>query len=222
MEKELAYTQPVSDRLIAGWEIVSVISSFLMAEWIIRPFGSRDKLVAAIPLGIALIVIILSHYARGETLRSLGWRFDNFWQAIRFLALPTLCMAAVIISAGWAIKGFGSNKWREWQWVAWLPLWALVQQYALQGFINRRAQIVFGTGYKSILAVAVVFAMLHLPNPWLTVGTFIGGGVWAATYQRFPNLFALSLCHGLMSWLLVLALPGSVLGGLRVGLRYFV
>ncbi len=222
MEKELTSTQPVSDRLVASWEILSVISSFLMAEWIIRPFGSRDKLIAAIPLSIALIVMILSHVARGETFRSLGWRFDNFWLAIRFLAIPTFCGVAVILFAGWATKGFGSSKWREWQWVLWLPLWALVQQYALQGFINRRAQIVWGTGYRSILLVAVVFALLHLPNPGLTVGTFVGGALWAAAYQRFPNLFALSLCHGLMSLLLVWALPGSVLGGLRVGLRYFV
>ena len=222
MEKELASTQTVSDRLIAGWEIASVISSFLMAEWIIRPFGSRDKLIAAIPLGIALMVMILSHIARGETLRTVGWRFDNFWRAIRLLAIPALIMAALILLCGWATRGFSSNKWREWQWVLWLPVWALVQQYALQGFINRRAQIVFGVGYKSILAVALVFAVLHLPNPWLTAATFVGGAVWAAAYQRIPNLFALSVCHGLMSWLLVWALPGSVLGGLRVGLRYFV
>ena len=223
MENEFAYTEAaVSDRLVAGWEIVSVVSSFLMAEWIVRPFGSRDKLIAAIPLGIALMVMIFSHIARRENLRTLGWRLDNFWPAVRFLAIPTLCVAALIFLAGWATKGFGSNKWREWQWVLWLPVWALVQQYALQGFMNRRAQIVFGVGYKSVFAVAVVFALLHLPNPWLTLATFIGGAVWAAAYQRFPNLFALSLCHGLMSLLLVWALPGSILGGLRVGLRYFV
>jgi membrane protease YdiL (CAAX protease family) len=222
MEKDLNHTQPVSDRLIASWEIASIISSFLMAEWIIRPFGSRDRFIAAIPLGIALIVMILSHVARGETLRAIGWRLDNFWPAIRFLAIPTAGMAVLIVLAGWATSGFGSNKWREWQWVAWLPFWALVQQYALQGFINRRAQIVFGVGYRSVLAVALVFAVLHLPNPWLTVATFVGGALWAAAYQRFPNLFAVSLCHSLMSLLLVWALPGSVLGGVRVGLRYFV
>jgi hypothetical protein len=222
MENEITHSPAVSDRLIAGWEIASVICSFLMAEWIIRPYGTRDKLVAAVPLGMALMVMILSHIARGETLRTLGLRRDNFWSAMRFLAIPTLAVASAILFAGWITKGFGSNKWREWQWVLWLPVWALVQQYALQGFINRRAQIVFGVGYRSILTVAVLFAVLHLPNPWLTLATFVGGAVWAATYQRFPNLFALSLCHGLMSWLLVWALPSSVLGGLRVGLRYFV
>lgn len=222
MEKDLNHTQPVSDRLIASWEIASIISSFLMAEWIIRPFGSRDKFIAAIPLGIALIVMIISHVARGETLRTIGWRTDNFWPAIRFLAIPTAGMVILIVLAGWATRGFGSNKWREWQWVVWLPVWALIQQYALQGFVNRRIQIVFGAGYRSVLAVALVFAVLHLPNPWLTVATFVGGALWAAAYQRFPNLFAVSLCHSLMSLLLVWAVPGSVLGGLRVGLRYFV
>src|SRR6266508_3065294 len=57
--------------------------------------------------------------------------------------------------------------------------WGLVQQYVLHSFINRRAQIIRGPGRFSILLVAIIFAGLHLPNPWLTVITFAGGVIWA-------------------------------------------
>jgi len=60
-----------------------------------------------------------------------------------------------------------------------------------------------------------------LPNPFLTVATLVGGILWALTYQRIPNLFALSISHALISLLLVFALPNSILKGLRVGFRYF-
>jgi membrane protease YdiL (CAAX protease family) len=222
MEQEDIAESKSGDRIIAGWEIVSVVMSFLMAEWVVRPFGSHDRFTAVLPLALAIILMVLSHRARGETLKSIGWRLDNFWPAVRLLILPTLGVAILIVVAGFLTAGFGSDKWREWRWLLWLPVWALVQQYALQGFVNRRAQIVFGSGYRSILLVATVFALLHLPNPWLTIATFIGGVVWATVYQRFPNLFATALSHAVMSLLLVWAIPTSLLRSLRVGLRYFL
>ncbi len=113
--------------------------------------------------------------------------------------------------AGWAVLGFP----------LWGLLWGLLQQYVLQGFVNRRAQILLGRGWLSALLTASVFALLHLPNPWLTAATFAGGLLWAWAYQRAPNLWALALSHALMTWVLVSTVPADALRGLRVGYKFF-
>lgn len=204
----------------ALWEIVSVVTSGLIAEWVVLAFVGRNKLVLAIPIVLALGLMIFSHRERAETLRTIGFRSDNFLAACRLLLLPTVAAVLAILAVRW-FSGHSllAGPWRSRLLV--LPLWTLFQQYALNGFINRRAQLAFGPGTKSILLVAVVFAILHLPNPILAILTFSGGLLWAAVYQRQPNLFALALSHTIVSLTLALTVPPHFLNSLRVGFKYF-
>ena len=211
----------LGDKTLAVWEIASVTSSFLFAEWMIQPFAGSSQLVSAIPIGLAFALMLLSHHARGETAREIGWRMDNFFGTVRLLILPMIGLGILIVVIGWLSRGLRSDKLQIWQWVVWLPVWGLIQQYVLQGFINRRAQIIWGRGARSVLLVACVFGLLHLPNPWLSVATFVGGAVWAWVYQRAPNLPALALSHALLSLVLASSFPASAINSLRVGIRYF-
>lgn len=216
----------VGDRALAAWEIASVASSILIAEWVLSAVMGRSKLAVVIPIALAFVLMIGSHRLRGETLHELGFRFDNFLRAGKLLVLPMLLTAVLALLAGWWFGG----EINFLRWHAGRPIvgqlvlgfgWGLVQQYVLQGFINRRAQVIWGQGWLSILLVAIVFGGLHLPNPWLTVLTFGGGIIWAAVYQRAPNLFALAVSHSLMTWVLVSTLPASALNHLRIGFKYF-
>lgn len=212
--------EPGDSRALAAWEIVSVISSFLIASWLILPFAENSKLIAAVPVGLAFALLWMSHRVRGETMRALGLRMDNFSAAVRLLLLPMLCAGVVIILIGWWNQSLRfESLWRA-RFIL-LPVWAFAQQYVLQGFINRRAQMIWGKGVRSILLVGILFALLHLPNLWLSVATFAGGILWAYVYQRIPNLFALAFSHSAMSLLLVLSLPPSLINSLRVGFKYF-
>lgn len=213
------------DRALAAWEIVAASMSALVAEWVVGTLAGRGRLLLLIPVTTAIALMLLSHRIRGESARAVGWRLDNFWDAARLLLLPMLVVSALLVGLGWYAGTLDFSRWEGGQSIMGVPglslVWGPLQQYALQGFINRRAQVALGRGTLSVLLVGLLFALFHLPNPWLTFATFAGGLLWAYVYQRTPNILAVGLSHSLMTWVMISSVPPGALHNLRVGFKYF-
>jgi len=213
--------QNLSERMLAFWEIVSVMSSVVIAEWLALSLVRENRAIFLIPVVLAFGLMLSSHWLRRESLRDIGIRLDNFRAALFQLTLPTLIIAGLIVGTGWLLGGLHSPEQGSRTRYLLLPLWAFLQQYVAQGFMNRRFQMVCGRGSLSIIFVGVIFGLLHLPNPFFAALTFVAGVIWAAAYQRTPNLFAPALSHALLAIVLSLSLPLTWVHDLRVGFKYF-
>ena len=213
------------DRALAAWEIAAASTSALAAEWVVGTLVGRGRLLLLIPVTTAVVFMLVSHLIRGESAREVGWRLDNFPKAARLLLAPMLAVSALLVGTGWYAGTLDFGRWEGGQSILGVPglslVWGLLQQYALQGFINRRAQAALGRGSLSVLLVALLFALFHLPNLWLMFATFAGGLLWAYVYQRAPNIFAVGLSHSLMTWVMISSVPPGALHNLRVGFKYF-
>ena len=213
------------DRALAAWEIVAASTSALAAEWVVGTLAGRGRLLLLIPVTTAVALMLLSHRVRGESAREIGWRLDNFAEAARLLLPPMLAVSALLVGLGWYAGTLDFGRWEGGQSILGVPglslVWGVLQQYALQGFINRRAQVALGRGALSVLLVGLLFALFHLPNFWLMFATLAGGLLWAYVYQRAPNILAVGLSHSLMTWVMISSVPAGALHNLRVGFKYF-
>jgi membrane protease YdiL (CAAX protease family) len=220
MQNEETPSGSIKPSTLALWEILSVLVSCLIAEWVILAFVGTSKVALAIPIILALVLMIFSHTVYGEAPREIGFRSDNFLAAAKLLFLPTLAAVTLIIFISDPTSSQVAGRSLHWRFLL-LPLWALFQQYALQGYFNRRAQIVFGKGWKSVVLVALIFGVVHLPNPVFFLLTFVSAAIWALVYQKQPNLFALALSHAVASITATLFLPSAWINSFRVGFKYF-
>lgn len=78
------------------------------------------------------------------------------------------------------------------------PVWALIQQFVLQGLLVRNLETLGWPTVAIIPVSAVGFGLAHLPD-WPLMGICAGVGVlWTLIWLRTRNLWPLALCH---AWL---------------------
>jgi membrane protease YdiL (CAAX protease family) len=216
--------EPFSLRVVSGLEIASVISSVLLTTWALIPLQPRHRWLTSIPAVLAVGLMLHSHRVRGERLGELGFTTRGFGRAVGLVLPPTLLACGIFAAIGYWNGSFHrtSNFWTN---LLVVPVWGLIQQYVLQGFIYRRCREMMaeaGRPWPAMLTAAGLFALVHAPNRTLMLLTFCGALIWTWVYERAPNLFALALSHAAISLMLMNSLPSWLLESMSVGYKHFL
>jgi membrane protease YdiL (CAAX protease family) len=185
----------------------------LFYTWAIEPIAPRWAV--AVP---TLVVIGLSIW---RALRSGEWgvRPSAFLPALLWAATATAVATLAMYLAG-SLLGTWHDRRDGWSRLGVLIPWGLGQQFALQTVFLREAQAALSKSSGRWLA-ALLFAALHLPNPFLTAATALGALAWCWIYDRHPNLLPLALSNAVVTLAILYAFDETVTGGLRVGAAYW-
>lgn len=152
--------------------------------------------IGAVTAVVAYVVV------RGRTepglLSELGFTTQNLAPAF---AITTAWF--VVAMSGMALIAHERGHLRLHPHIGWglvfYPLWGVVQQLLVQGFVARNlaAQRRIPGGRASIaLLCATLFGLLHAPHRELVIATFLLGVTFTAVYLRYRNLWPLGLYHG--------------------------
>lgn len=205
-------------RAVAAVELAAFAASILAFIWWLEPLGNSG-ITAAFYVYIFAFAVG-SNLLHGDALRSVGIRIDTLARSARDVALPTAVAVALFALVGWIA---GSLRWPEGAsiatGVAGYTAWALVQQYALNGFVLQRL-LDAGLRRRAPLAAAALFALMHLPNPGLMALTFAGGLVWCRSFMGAPNLLPPAVSHACAALAADRSLPAWFVAGLRIGPGY--
>jgi len=202
----------------SAWLDIAAMTALLLSYlWLWqRTFPGELFVCIALVVGLA----VWSHWRRGETPRDLGFRLDNLAPAAIKVFSFVGPLIVVILLAGMWLGSFRVLARDEFlARLIILPLFGLAQQYLLLGFYLRRYEEALPGSRLPVLATALTFSLLHLPNSFLVGATFLTGLGYCWLYKRAQNLWVLGLAHGLLSLAVSVSISKSLASGMKVGSR---
>lgn len=191
---------------------LAILTIVLAYTWVIDPIA--PGWVVSIPVTLVVGLAIWHALRSGDS----GLEPAAFLPALWPSGVLTVSAAGAIALAGSRL-GTWHDRHDGWMSVAALILWGFGQQFALHTVFLSEAQATVGR-HSGIVVAAVLFAALHLPNPFLTAMTLAGALAWCWIYDRHPNLLPLALSHALLTLAILYAFSDAMTGHLRVGVGY--
>lgn len=214
--RERDAVNPKAKRWLAGAEVAAMTALVPAFIWDLQFRWPNSWIV--FPAWLALSFLI-----HRDTPKALGWRADNLWAATRPAAVFFVLFAAALLLFAVVLGTIQTPPLHLFspRRIGLYLAFCLLQQVALQSFLNNRLLVVCSHRIVSSLLAGAIFAAAHWPNPVLVPVTLIGGSVLAALFARERNILPLVIGQALIGSLLWICFPVEWHHRMRVGPRYF-
>jgi hypothetical protein len=168
-------------------------------------------------------LILLSHALHRDSLRDLGLGFTEMRACAQWVLPLAIVFYLPLLGYGWAhhrLQAIFPN-WQSLLSLLGYGIWCAFQQYLTQSYFNNRLMTIIHNHHVSSVLVGIMFAATHIPNPILTVATFVAGFIFAEVFARHRNIWPLALAQAVGGFLLGAVSPESLIHHLRVGPGYW-
>ena len=201
-------------RFWSVFQIILLLATIEGALWSEAPTQGYWYVAGVVVL---LGCVLLSH----PRLRPLGIGLRGMWGAAWVIPLALAICTVVIIAAAklGTLKLLYGPKPVYWHSIFY-AIWALEQQFMLNSFFYKRFEHLLGDSTATVVATALLFSLVHIPNPVLVPATFLGGLLFVETFRRWRNIYPLAIAHAMFGLTLAITVPDEWIRHMRVGLGY--
>ena len=178
-------------------------------------------LVKVISVILSSCLFVISLLIRGDSLKELGIRLDNFYRSGRECAMISVLSIIVVTS----VSVFYFDRFNMDHLIHYFvkffkdPLWAnlhrisqrIGQQFLLQSVFLIRFLLIFQRKSIALASTTVLFSLAHSPNMKLMILSFLFGSICCLLSLRNRNIFTIGLMHAVFTMVLSpFLIPGQV------------
>jgi len=158
-----------------------------------------------------------------DTPKTLGWRADNFGNAVKRSAAVFVPFIIGLCFAGLVLGGLHRpfNHLLIPKHFLGYMAFCLLQQVGLNSYVTNRLFAATHSPLRASLIAGTIFAALHWPNPVLVPLTWIGGIAMSWLFARERNILPLALGQGILGALVWWAFPVAWHHAMRVGPGFY-
>lgn len=178
--------------------IEATYPALMVILWVwFEPFG-RNHYISNAFIALNIVILLGIVYVEGApSLKESGiiLRPELQIQAIKEALVIVCCGVAILLGIGFISD---SIVWKPGllKSIFVYPLWALMQDAVVLVFILPRARITFGSYGEAY--TALLFTIIHLPSPALTIAAFVLAAVMIAFWKKYQSLIAIAFVHGIL------------------------
>jgi membrane protease YdiL (CAAX protease family) len=192
-------------------QVALVLAFILSAVW--TPPGIVNSFFCVIAAACVTVFALAGDWTPAE----MGLTRPLVGSGDTLVAGILLCAAIALI--GIPLRFVGPGYVLPWTQSMQYVVWSLAQEFILQSVFFLRLEAVFGSR-KAVVTAAFLFALAHIPNPILTIFSFLGGLLFCDFFRRWRNLFPLGIVHAALGLTIAASLPDKWLHHMRVGIGY--
>lgn len=142
-------------------------------------------------------LVIITTFA-GATPSSIGLQRKYFLSALKFIFLPTIIFAAIILWIRYSFPTISVSTHKSLTYfLEYILISVPLQEIVFRGFCVYRCKLSFNNTAFLVVFNAFMFAMYHMivQNIYFTTGLFLINLFWSYAYLKYPNLYVFMLSH---------------------------